>query len=159
MGMKKAVIDGVLVPYNVFEIGTKVTKHGSRIEMGENVDRRERLTRRKFWEAVDEEVEYSGKQLDKDVVNPSQIRLIVRSIKEQLPNMFPDRIDQQGQFEVPKTLIFAKSDSHAEDIIEIVREEFGEENKFCKKITYRSIEDPKTVLSQFHVMTTTPGSR
>ena len=52
-------------------------------------------------------------------------------------------------FEVPKTLIFAKTDSHAEDIIEIVREEFAEENKFCKKITYRSEEDPKTVLSQF----------
>jgi len=46
-------------------------------------------------------------------------------------------------------LIFAKTDSHAEDIIEIVREEFGEENKFCKKITYRSEEDPKSVLQQF----------
>ena len=148
-GYEKAVIDGVLVPYNVFEIATKVTKNGSRIEMGEMVDKRERLTRRKFWEAVDEEVEYAGKQLDKDVVNPSQIRLIVRSIRDQLPAIFPDRTDQQGSFEVPKTLIFAKTDSHAEDIIEIVREEFGEENKFCKKITYRSDEDPKTVLSQF----------
>jgi type I restriction enzyme R subunit len=63
--------------------------------------------------------------------------------------MFPDRTDANGQFEVPKMLIFAKSDSHAEDIIDIVREEFGEENKFCKKITYRSDEDPKSVLQQF----------
>ncbi|MEO5649186.1 MAG: type I restriction-modification enzyme R subunit C-terminal domain-containing protein, partial [Ginsengibacter sp.] len=63
--------------------------------------------------------------------------------------MFPDRVDKDGHFEIPKTLIFAKADSHAEDIIEIVREEFGEENKFCKKITYKSDEDPKTVLSQF----------
>jgi type I restriction enzyme R subunit len=46
-------------------------------------------------------------------------------------------------------LIFAKSDSHADDIINIVREEFAEENKFCKKITYRSEEDPKSVLQQF----------
>lgn len=148
-GYEKAVIDGVLVPYNVFSIETKISREGSKISLGENVDKRERLTRKKFWEAVDEDIEYSGKQLDRDIVNPSTIRTIIRAIKENMPAMFPDRLDKDGKFEVPKTLIFAKTDSHAEDIIEIVREEFAEENKFCKKITYRSEEDPKTVLSQF----------
>lgn len=148
-GYEKAVIDGVLVPYNVFSIETKITKDGSKISMGEQVDKRERLTRRKFWETVDEDVEYSSKQLDQDIVNPSQIRTIVRALRENFPAIFPDRVDAKGLFEVPKTLIFAKTDSHAEDIIEIVREEFAEENKFCKKITYKSEEDPKTVLSQF----------
>jgi type I restriction enzyme R subunit len=148
-GYEKAVIDGVLVPYNVFTLETKITKEGSKISIGEKVDKRERLTRKKFWEAVDEDIEYSGKQLDKDIVNPSTIRTIIRAVKENLPAMFPDRTDSNGAFEVPKTLIFAKTDSHAEDIIEIVREEFGEENKFCKKITYRSEEDPKSVLQQF----------
>ena len=148
-GYEKAVIDGVLVPYNVFTIETKITKEGSKITMGEKVDKRERLTRRKFWESVDEDIEYSGKQLDNDIVNPSTIRTIIRALKENLPAIFSDRIDKDGKFEVPKTLIFAKTDSHAEDIIEIVREEFAEENKFCKKITYKSDEDPKTVLSQF----------
>jgi type I restriction enzyme R subunit len=154
-GYEKAVIDGVLVPYNVFTIETKITKEGSKISMGEKVDKRERLTRRKFWETVDEDIEYTGKQLDTDIVNKSQIRTIIRAMKENLPSIFPDRFsspeggDREGAFEVPKTLIFAKTDSHAEDIIEIVREEFAEENKFCKKITYKSDEDPKTVLSQF----------
>jgi type I restriction enzyme R subunit len=148
-GYEKAVVDGVLVPYNVFTIETKITKDGSKISIGEQVDKRERLTRRKFWETVDQDIDYSGKQLDNDIVNKSQIRTIIRAIRESLPTIFPDRIDQNGAFEVPKTLIFAKTDSHAEDIIEIVREEFAEENKFCKKITYKSEEDPKTVLSQF----------
>jgi len=148
-GYEKAVVDGVLVPYNVFTIETKIIKGVSTIALGEKVDRRERQTRRKFWEALDEDVIYSGKQLDKDIVNLSTIRSIIRATKENLPAMFPDRIDKEGHFEVPKMLIFAKSDSHAEDIIEIVREEFAEENKFCKKITYRSDEDPKSVLSQF----------
>jgi type I restriction enzyme R subunit len=148
-GYEKAVIDGVLVPYNVFTIETKITKEGSKIALGERVDKRERLTRRKFWETVDEDIEYTGKQLDNDIVNKSQIRTIIRAMHDSLPTIFADRLDEQGKFEVPKTLIFAKTDSHAEDIIEIVREEFGEENKFCKKITYRSEEDPKTVLSQF----------
>jgi type I restriction enzyme R subunit len=98
---------------------------------------------------VDEDIEYSGKQLDRDIVNPSTIRTVIRAIKENAPSMFPDRIDKDGNFEIPKTLIFAKTDSHAEDIIEIVREEFGEENKFCKKVTYKSDEDPKTVLGNF----------
>ncbi|MEO6000709.1 MAG: DEAD/DEAH box helicase family protein, partial [Chitinophagaceae bacterium] len=153
-GYEKAVIDGVLVPYNVFTIETKITKGGSRISMGEKVENRERLTRRKFWETVDEDLEYSGKQLDKDVVNLDTIRTIIRAFKESLPSMFPDRFaaaeaGQEPAFEIPKTLIFAKSDSHAEDIIDIVRDEFAEQNKFCKKITYKSEEDPKTVLSQF----------
>ncbi len=148
-GYEKAVIDGVLVPYNVFTVETKITKEGSVINIGEKVDKRERLTRKRFWEAIDEDEVYSGKQLDKEIVNPSTIRTIIKAVKENLPAMFPDRLDENGVFEVPKLLIFAKTDSHAEDIIEIVREEFGEQNKFCKKITYKSLEDPKSVLQQF----------
>lgn len=148
-GYEKAVIDGVLVPYNVYTVETNITKKGATIKMGERVDKRERLTRKKFWEAIDEDVEYTGKQLDKGIVNPSTIRTIIREVKNQLPVMFPDRFDSKGEFEVPKLLIFAKTDSHAEDIIEIVREEFNEGNDFCKKITYQSKEDPKTILSQF----------
>lgn len=148
-GYEKAVVDGVLVPYNVYSIETQITKEGAAIRLGEMVDKRERVTRKKFWEAIDEDVEYSGKQLDKDFVNPSTIRSIIREVKHQLPAMFPDRYDERGAFEVPKMLIFAKTDSHAEDIIEIVREEFDERNDFCKKITYQSKEDPKSILADF----------
>jgi hypothetical protein len=38
---------------------------------------------------------------------------------------------------VPKTLIFAKDDAHADRIVDLVREVFDEGNDFCKKITYR----------------------
>ena len=149
-GYERAVVDGVLVPYNVYTIETQITTAGAAIKMGEMVDKRERLTRKKFWEAVDEDIEYTGKQLDKDIVNLSTIRTIIKEVKLQLPAMFPDRIDpRNGAFEVPKMLIFAKTDSHAEDIIDIVREEFAEGNDFCKKITYQSQEDPKTILSLF----------
>jgi type I restriction enzyme R subunit len=160
-GFEKAVTDGVLVGYDTFTIETEITKNGSRVKMGEYVDRRERLTRKKFWQQLDEDVEYSAKRLDDDVVNPNQIRLIIKTFKENLPKLFPDRMStpstaplERGpggevEFEVPKTLIFAKTDSHADDIINIVREEFGEENRFCKKITYRAEEDPKSVLAQF----------
>jgi len=143
-----AVADGVNVGFNVFIIDTKITQQGATLWKGEYVELRERLSLKKRMELQDEDVEYSAKQLDKDVVNRSQIRKIIRTFKEHLPEIFKDRFNNKGEFEVPKTLIFAKTDSHANDIIEIVREEFAEENKFCKKITYNA-EDPKGTLTEF----------
>lgn len=143
-----AVADGVNVGYEVFIIDTKVTQQGATFWKGEYIEHRERLSRKKRMELQDEDENYSKQQLDKEVVNPNQIRTIIRTFKEHLPGIFKDRYDKNGNFEVPKTLIFAKTDSHANDIIDIVREEFAEENKFCKKITYNS-EDPKSTLAQF----------
>lgn len=143
-----AVADGVNVGYEVFIIDTKVTQQGATLWKGEYIEHRERLSRRKRLELQDEDENYSKQQLDKDVVNPNQIRTIIKTFKDHLPEIFPDRYDKNGIFEVPKTLIFAKTDSHANDIIDIVRQEFAEENKFCKKITYNS-DDPKSTLAQF----------
>lgn len=142
-GHEEAVADGVNVGYDVYTIETEITKNGSQIKAKEFVDKREKLTRRKRWEQLDEDYTYAGNKLDRDVVNPSQIRNVVRTFRDKLPEIFP------GRDEVPKTLIFAKTDSHADDIIQTVREEFGEGNAFCKKVTYKVEEDPKSVLSQF----------
>ncbi|CAD6494478.1 MAG: hypothetical protein EMLJLAPB_00800 [Candidatus Argoarchaeum ethanivorans] len=140
---EEAVADGVNVGYDVYIIETEISQHGSEIKAKEYVDKRERLSRKRRWEQLDEDVSYSKKGLDKDIVNPSQIRNIIRTFKNKLPEIFP------GRKEIPKTLIFAKTDSHAEDIIQIVREEFNEGNEFCKKITYKTEEDPKSILNQF----------
>jgi type I restriction enzyme R subunit len=140
---EEAVADGVNVGYDVYIIETEISQHGANIKAKEFVDKRERLSRKKRLEELDEDVSYSKKELDKDVVNPSQIRNIIRIFKNKLPEIFP------GRKEVPKTLIFAKTDSHADDIIQIVREEFNEGNEFCNKITYKTEEDPKSVLARF----------
>lgn len=141
---ENAVADGVNVGYEVYTIETRITQQGAKLEAEEFVDFRNRMTREKRWAQLDEEVEYTSKQLDKDVVNPSTIRNIIKAFRDKLKTeIFPDRT------EVPKTLIFAKSDSHADDIIKIVREEFAEGNDFCKKVTYRSVEKPKEVLQSF----------
>lgn len=138
-----AVADGVNVGFEIFNIETTITKQGAKIEAKEFIDKRERLTRKQRWEQLDEAIEYTGTQLDRDVVNPSQIRNIIKAFKEKLlTEIFP------GRKEVPKTLIFAKTDSHADDIINIVREEFGERNEFCRKITYQE-KDPKGILQNF----------
>lgn len=147
---EQAIADGVNVGFDVFLIETQITLEGGTIWKGEYVERREKLSRKKRWELQDENENYKANQLDKKIVNPNQIRLIIKTFKEHFPEIFPDRMTEKGEFEIPKTLIFAKTDSHADDIINIVREEFGEGNSFCKKITYRNKdEDPKSVLAQF----------
>jgi type I restriction enzyme R subunit len=145
---EESVTDGVNVPYDVFIIETEISKQGAAIAR-QSIQKREKLSRKKRWEQLDDDYAYSSKQLDKDVVNPSQIRHVIRAFRDSLPKIFPDRHDDNGVFEVPKTLIFAKTDSHADDIIQIVREEFGESNDFCKKVTYKVDEDPKSILNQF----------
>ena len=74
-----------------------------------------------------------------------QIRTVIRTFKEKLfTEIFP------GRTEVPKTLIFAKGDSHADDIVQVVREEFGKGNEFAVKITYRTTgAKPEDLLASF----------
>ena len=130
---ERAVADGVNVGYEVYNIQTKISKEGSKVPAGFYVDKRDKLTRKVRWMLLDDEVEYGSKQLDRDVVAPDQIRTVVRTFKEKLfTEMFP------GRTEVPKTLVFSKDDSHAEDIVHIMREEFGKGDDFCKKITYKT---------------------
>ena len=130
---EQAVADGVNVGFDVYRIRTYVSEQGSKVEAGLWVDKRDRQTRRIRWEQLDEDLTYSPGELDRDVVAPDQIRTIIRTFKEKLfTEIFPRRT------EVPKTLIFAKDDSNAEDIVQIVREEFGKGNDFCQKITYKS---------------------
>lgn len=147
---EESVTDGVNVPYDVYTIETEISQKGETIKAGWFVDRRDKLTRKKRWQQEDEDTEYKRNDLDKKVVNPSQIRNIIREYKRALKTtIYPNRIDENGDYEVPKTLVFAKTDSHADDIIKIIRKEFDEGNDFCKKVTYKIEEDPKSVLNRF----------
>jgi type I restriction enzyme R subunit len=139
---ERAVADGVNVGYDVYRIDTDITKHGGKVEAGLYVDKRNKQTRALRWEQLDTDLEYQPTELDRDIVAKDQIRTVVRTFRDRLfTEIFPDRS------EVPKTLIFAKDDSHAEDIVEIVREEFGQGNDFCKKITYKT-EKPEDLVER-----------
>ncbi|MBA3947855.1 MAG: DEAD/DEAH box helicase family protein [Herpetosiphonaceae bacterium] len=142
---QRAVADGVNVDGEVYRIRTKITEGGSTIDAGYWVDKRERQTRRVRWEQVDEPIVYKGWQLDREIVAEDQIRTVMRTFRDRLfTELFPGRTD------VPKTLIFAKDDSHAEDIVRIVRDEFGKGNDFCQKITYRvSGVKPEALIAAF----------
>ena len=142
---EKAVADGVNVNYDVYKIDTEITKGGGKVEKGFYVDKRDRLTRKVRWEQLSDDLAYEAGELDRAVVAPDQIRTVIRTFRDRLfTEIFP------GRTTVPKTLIFAKDDSHAEDIVQIVREEFGKGNDFCQKITYRTTgAKPKDLIQKF----------
>lgn len=144
---ERAVADGVNVDFEVYNIRTKITESGSTIEATPDtmVEYRDRQTRERRWERPDDDITYDAKELDRRVVAKDQIRTIIRTFRDRLfTEIYP------GRTEVPKTLIFAKDDSHAEDIVEIVRDEFGRGNAFCQKITYKvTAANPRDLIQSF----------
>ncbi len=135
-GHEQAVADGVNVNYDVYRIRTEVGDAGAKVEAGYWVQVLDRQTRRKSDWLLDEDFEYDPAELDRSVQAPDQIRTVVRTLRDRWQaEMFPQRT------ELPKTLVFAKDDNHAEAIVQIMREEFGRGNDFAQKITYRSTGD------------------
>jgi type I restriction enzyme, R subunit len=144
---EEAVADNVNVDFEVYRIRTRISEGGSTIEAQDAplIGLRDRDTREVRWERPDEDIAYGAGDLDRRVVAPDQIRTIVRAFRDKVTTeIFP------GRTEVPKTLIFAKDDSHAEDIVEIIRNEFGKGNDFCQKITYKTTgAKPEDLIQSF----------
>jgi type I restriction enzyme R subunit len=152
-GFPQAVADGVNVDFDVFRLSTAISEGGSTIEAGYWTTFRDRETRDERLEQVDEDLTYDEKALDKKVVAKDQIRTVIRALRDNMPAMFPDRdVDEHGRVRhIPKTLIFAKDDSHAEDIVRIAREDLGKGNDVIAKITYKSSDGakPEQLLQDF----------
>ncbi|MFN2496455.1 MAG: DEAD/DEAH box helicase family protein, partial [Pseudonocardiaceae bacterium] len=146
----QSVADNVNVDFGVYRISTQITAQGSNIEAGTVVPKVDRRTRIQRYETLEDDLTYSTSQLDRAVTARSQIRLVLETFRDRLfTEIFP------GRSTVPKTLIFAKDDNHAEEIVTTLREVFGRGNDFAAKITY-SARDPKGLLQAFR---TSPNLR
>ena len=140
---QESVADQVNVDFEIYRIRTKVTSEGGTLPAGVFVPKVDRRTRVQRIEQIDEDIEYTATQLDRTVTNPHQIRLVLETFRDRLfTEIFP------GRTAVPKTLIFAKDDAHAEQIVTLVRQVFGKGNEFAAKITYTA-NDPKGQLQAF----------
>ncbi len=133
---EESVIDDVNVDFSVYRISTEITAAGTTIARGETVKVRDRYTRQQAYRELDDEMTVDPEKLDRAVVVPDQIRTIVRTFRDKVTTeIFP------GRTEVPKTVFFCKDDNHAEDVLRIIREEFGGSWDFARKITYKSEGD------------------
>jgi type I restriction enzyme, R subunit len=144
-GHEQAVADGVNVNYDVYRIKTEVTEAGATVEAGYWLEVRDKATRAKRDWQLDDDFDYEPAELDRTVQTPDQIRTIARTLRDKWkPDLFPQRQ------ELPKTLVFAKDDNHAETIVQILREEFGRGNQFAQKITYRTTgTTPEQLIKDF----------
>lgn len=146
---QQAVADGVNVDFDVYKIRTRQTEQGDTIEAGTVVPMRERRTRRQRYEELDDDFSYAGTQLGKSVISKPQLQLILETFRDRLfTEIFPPEAGQPPRRYVPKTLIYARDDNHAEEIVQMVREVFGMGNEFAQKITY-SVQHPDKLIAAF----------
>ncbi len=146
---EQSVVDGINVDYRVYRIRTLATELGGVLHKGENVTQITRYTGEKMRMRIQEDNVYTAAQLDKFIENPAQIRLVLETYRDAVyKEMFPSRESDMAC--LPKTLIFAKSVSHAKRIVEIAREVFpGQHENFVQHITC-SAEDPQQLIRDFN---------
>lgn len=126
-----AVADAVNVDFDVVRLSTKIGTEGSLIDEGTTVRVRNRATRAQRYEQLDDDFIYTGRQLGRSVIAEDHIRTVLTTYRDNWRAWFP------GRDVVPKTLIFAADDNHAEEILQHVKIVFGEGDDFATKITYR----------------------
>ena len=142
---ERSIADGVNVPFEIFRIRTRIGEHGGRVERGYTLPVRDRHTRAQQYRLLEDDLVYTPQQLDRSVIARNQIRTVLETYRDTLfTDLFP------GRAEIPKTLIFAKDDHHAEEIVEIARDVFGAGNDFATKITYRvGAKHAETLIAAF----------
>ena len=140
----ESVVEGVNVPSRVYRIATEITEHGGAIKLGTSVTETARKTGEVTAYVAPHQIDYSNVQLDRSVVNKDQIRKVLLAYKKAIyEELYPER--EKNWAYVPKTLIFAKDDNHASEIVDSVKDVFKNEfenhevpEHFVQKITYSS---------------------
>lgn len=137
-----SIVDGVNVPSRVYRISTNVTEHGGTVKQGTQVEETSKRTGQQITYTAKTNLEYAPTDLDRSIISPNQMKLVIESYKNAIySDLYPDR--EKDWNYIPKTLIFAKDDNHATEIVDIVKDVFGKEfesgnvpEHFVQKITY-----------------------
>lgn len=137
-----SVVDGVNVPARVYRIKSNITEHGGTINTGDEVVEITRSGKEIDSYTATGRIDFAPTQLDRSVIVPDQMRKVLTAYKDSIyTDLFPDR-DEIWEY-IPKTLIFAKDDNHATEIVNVVKEVFADKfkngvapDKFVQKITY-----------------------
>lgn len=147
--LEKSIVDEINVDCRVYRIRTSATENGGEIHKGEKYREITTYTGEKRMTRAEEATPYQANDLDRAVINPEQIKLVLESYKNAVyTELYPNR--EPNIAYIPKTLIFAKSDAHADNIIKILREQIfpGQCPEFTQKITY-SAGDSNALIKNF----------
>lgn len=152
----ESVVDGVNVPARVYRISTNVTVHGGTINVGDTITEKSKKNGTTTERTATERIDFSPTQLDRSVTNPEQIETVLTAYRDAIyTDLYPDRADKWEY--IPKTLIFAKDDNHASEIVKVVKKVFGEKfddgevpEHFVQKITY-SADNPNNLIRDLRI--------
>lgn len=148
--LEKSIVDGVNVDCRVYRIKTQVTENGGAILEGEKIKEETRYTGDVKTISNKETKTYTNKELNRSVINPAQIKLILSTYRDVVYTELFNDPQREANFDyLPKTLIFALNETHASNIVQITKEVFGHtDDRFVQKITY-SAGDSNELIRQF----------
>ena len=148
--LEKSIVDGVNVDCRVYRIKTQVTENGGAILEGEKIKEETRYTGDVKTISNKETKTYTNKELNRSVINPAQIKLILSTYRDVVYTELFNDPQREANFDyLPKTLIFALNETHASNIVQIAKEVFGHtDDRFVQKITY-SAGDSNELIRQF----------
>ena len=148
--LEKSIVDGVNVDCRVYRIKTQVTETGGAILEGEKFKEETRYTGEVKTVSSKETKTYTNKELNRSVINPAQIKLILSTYRDVVyTELFNDPQREPNMDYLPKTLIFALNEAHATNIVQIAKEVFGRtDDRFVQKITY-SAGDSNELIRHF----------
>ena len=152
----ESVIDGVNVPARVYRISTNVTVHGGTINAGDTITEKSKKTGVKVERTATERLDFSPTQLDRSITNPKQIETVLAAYRDAIyTDLYPDRAEKWEY--IPKTLIFAKDDNHATEIVNAAKKIFGAKflsgevpERYIQKITY-SADNPNDLIRDLRI--------
>jgi type I restriction enzyme R subunit len=132
---RQSVLDEVNVDYIAYRIATRIGTEGSSLPSGSQLELFDSYRNVQETHAIEDDLEYGANELGRSVIADDQIRTVLETYRDHLHDtFFPGR---SGQW-VPKTLIFAKTDAHADRVIRICRDVFDKGDAFCRKITHKA---------------------
>jgi len=130
---QRAVQEGHLVDYDVVTIKSDVRMNGVFLNEGEQIGIVDPESGRELLDQVEDERQFDASEIEQKVTAPDSNRKILEEIRKY-------GLEHQERFgRFPKTLIFAVNDlkhtSHADSLVDIARDVFGQGDAFVQKIT------------------------
>ena len=139
------------MPPRIYRIKTKTTTFGGSINVGNMLEEISKKTNKETKYKSGIKIEFDKTELDKVITDTNQIKTVLEIYRDAIyTDLYPER-EPMWEY-IPKTLIFAKDDNHAKQIVSICEEVFKTKfynnelpKNFVQKITYSSDNSQKLI--------------
>lgn len=145
---EQSVLDDVNVGFRIYRIKTELTEEGGEISEGDKLSVTARKDNARRMQTALSDRAFGSKELNRSVLVRDQVRKVFEEYKNAVyTKFFPDREPDFAW--LPKTLVFAATDLHAQMVVEVAKEVFGRtDDAFAQRITY-SVGDSNELIRRF----------